>query len=92
MRNISDTEEENTCSVKDYLDESTDWKKKTNDKQPQASDQTKINHLPIKRDACEPQTLKAIKGYEKNANGEFICLDCGKVYKTRCTYNLHKRM
>lgn len=91
MRNISDTEEENTCSIKDCLDESTDWTNETKNK-PQISDQTKPNQQPIKRNARELQTVTAIKGYEKNAKGEFKCLDCGKIYKTRCTYNLHKRM
>lgn len=38
------------------------------------------------------QPIITIKGYRENEFGEFICLDCGKVYKTKCTYNLHRKM
>lgn len=37
-------------------------------------------------------TPKQIKGFQRDKSKNIICLDCGKCFKQKNSYNYHKRM
>lgn len=93
MRNSDDSGEGHTFDGKDFLEESIDWTKESSGHQsPSTESSSHKQSRSISKAKDDAQPIIEIKGYEKNVNGEFVCLDCGKTYKTRCTYNLHKRL
>lgn len=35
---------------------------------------------------------KEIKGFKRDTSNNIICLDCGRMFKQKNSYNYHKRM
>lgn len=61
------------------------------DNKPQVKEKASDGHGSIKDNLREISSSK-IKGFHRDQSKKIICLDCGKYFKHKNSYNCHKRM
>lgn len=73
----------------------SDFKSKVNhrrDNDASTDDNIKVRNVDGDIENVFTERPKKIKGFKRDKNRNIICLDCGKQFKHKNSYNYHKKM